>query len=63
MGREHTAGEDDAFATDAGVFADVAAQFIAPGGSKDAIVGHAYFCCIMPEIAEDAATAYVDVIL
>ena len=60
---KHAAGQDNTLAADAGMGADVAAQFIAAGGRQNAVVGHTDFCGIMSEVAEDASSSHVDVVL
>lgn len=60
---ENPAGEDNAFGADAGMGADVAAEFVQAGVAELALPEHADFSGVMPEVAEDAATAHVHIIL
>lgn len=63
MGWQNTAGQNHAFTPNAAVGAHIAPQFITPRGREFAIVQHADFRGIMPEIAENAPTAHIDIIL
>lgn len=63
VGGEDAAGQNHAFTAYAAVSADVTAQFIGSGGVEFALPGHADFAGVVPEIAEDAATAHIHVVL
>lgn len=62
-GRNNAPGQNNALAANAGVRADVTAQLIESGMVQRALPRHADFPGIMPEVAENTATAYVDVVL
>ena len=63
MGRQNTTGQNHAFAPNAAVGAHIATQFISPRGGQFAVVQHADFCGIMPEIAENAPTTHINIVL
>lgn len=62
VGREHAAGQDNAFAANTAVSSHKAAQFVGAGGVQLALPGHADFAGIVPEVAEYATAAHVHVV-